>query len=155
MINPSQIDIEAYERDVTAALDRAVATRAAQDNDFKQRMHWFASSGQPIPPQFFLAHADLLTQWIDYIRRQHGPAADWLLQQDRPSVSQRVEAIIDDLSKAIPRYHAMAGQVSASQSALFGATSAANRELDRQRAQENAERNSAHAARSARMKDLL
>lgn len=155
MTNPSQIEIDTYERNVTAALDREVATIVAQGADSQQRLNWFASSGQPIPPQFFLAHADSLTQWIEHFRRQHGPAADWLVKQDRPGVSQHVEAIIDDLSKAIPRYHAMAGQESASQRSLSSATIAANREIDRQRERGNAERNSAHAARSAKLRDLL
>lgn len=153
MTNAGQFDVEAYERDVTAALDREVAAIIAQGNDFQQRMYWFASSGQ-VPPQLFLTHADGLMRWIEHVR-QHRPAAEWLMKHNRPAITQRLAAIIDDLSKAVPRYHAMAGQQSASWSNMVNATVAADREINNSRASSNADDLAAHAARSARLRNLL
>ena len=154
MTRATQIEVEASERDLTAKLDRDVAAMIAQGADFQQRLNWFAAAGQPIPPQFFLSHADLLMRWIEHVR-QYDSAAKWLSEQKRPASTQRLAAIIDDLSKAVPRYHAMAGQETASWANLVKATVGVNREIDEMRAKANADSQSAHNRRGAKGRDLL
>jgi hypothetical protein len=106
-------DIDGYERGISSRLDADIAMLTAQGNQFQQQFNAMIAAWQPIPPQMFAQYAQGLEQWIYYLGQAAGPAADWLAGAGRPAVRQRLNAVISDLVRAVPRYRQMAAQQAA------------------------------------------
>lgn len=106
-------DIDAYERAISSRLDADIAMLTAQGNQFQQQFNAVTAAWQPVPPMMLAQYAQGLEQWICYLRQAAGPAADWLAGAGRPAVRQRLNAVISDLVRAVPRYRQMAAQQAA------------------------------------------
>lgn len=118
MTGTGPIDVDTYERNVTAQLDRDLGVLTAQGEHFQQMFNAMVASWQPMPPMMFAQRADGLAQWIEYFRQHAVPATDWLTGAGRPAAGQRLAAILEDLGKAVVTYREMAGQAAAHLSGL-------------------------------------
>lgn len=106
--NPAYV--EAYERGMTARVDRDFGILLAQSADFQQRTTAMMAALQPVPPLMILAFADELSKWIERFRQAQSDA-EWLAGKGRPAMRQRLTAIIDELKKAVAIYQQqVAGQ---------------------------------------------
>jgi hypothetical protein len=154
MTDGPPVDAESFERGVSAQLDADTATLQAQGQDFQQRVYAMNAMGQTVPPQMFSMYADGLANWIQYLG-QARPAAEWLARSGRPLFGQRLKAIVDDLSKAVPIYRQMAHQQVAHLNGLASITNATNREINGIIAETNAARSAAFARQNALWRKTL
>lgn len=154
MTDGPPVDVESFERGVSAQLDADTATLLAQGQDFQQRVYAMNAMGQAVPPQMFALYADGLANWIQYLG-QATPAGEWLARSGRPAFGQRLAAIVDDLAKAVPIYRQMAQQQVAHLSGLASITNTTNREINAMMAETNAARSAAFARQNAAFRAAL
>ena len=124
MFGTGPTDVDTYERNVTAQLDRDLMMLTAQGEQFQQMFNAMMASWQPMPPMMFAQRADGLAQWIEYFRQAALPATDWLARAGRPAAGQRLAAILEDLGRAVINYRQMASQQAEHLGALHQAATA-------------------------------
>lgn len=142
------VDVDAYEREMMGRFDAEMAAMTEQARRFQQQFDAMMATWQPIPPQMFSQYADGLERWIAHHRNGAGPAAEWLASAGRPTLGQRLAAVVDDLGKAIAGYRQMAGQQVAHmnslgqiQTGMYSQGLASQREIGRIQADTNREIN--------------
>jgi hypothetical protein len=142
------VDVDAYEREMMARFDAEMAAMTEQGRRFQQQFDAMMAAWQPVPPQMFSQYADGLERWSAHHRNGAGPAAEWLASAGRPTLGQRLAAVVDDLGKAVTGYRQMAGQQVAHmnglgqiQTGMYSQQLAGQREIGQIRADTNREIN--------------